>query len=701
MRKYLQMLLLIMLVGAMILGAVACTTGTPSDTKQSTAVTTNSKTPNTTSTNNTTAPNLPDTPIEGGKAKREQLTFDAAVTITEENGVANVTHADGLCYRASGYTSLEGSKLHFTKGLVLQFDSALTASEFNRFTLGYVSTQPLYGKVTYTLGDNKITDDFYLEAGTDTFSCVISQYLDKKMGKEITEMSFESCNDQPAEFALCVLRVQEYPVYSGTATTYYIENERFKLGIRLAWGGGINYLLDKECDIKSLRNLINNADTGRLIQQSYYGVIRNDEYEPGEFNGTEWCYNPIQGGDKYLNHSRIIDIVVKESSVYVKAQAMDWAKKDYLTPAYMENSYTLHEDRIEVDNRFVDFSGWTHRLCHQELPAFYTVSYLSAFSFYNGTKPWTGDTMSYRNDLNFWGDPLLIGDCTFRLRESNTETWCAWTSPTDGYGIGLYVPGIDTFKAGCYKFDNSKSANSSSTNYVAPLMNMTLKSFEPIEYSYLLTTGTVQEMRDLFTEHRDFATNESLEKSSKSMRLPDDAEILNEYYYDQSGKIPERKPEEEKPAEKPEENKLPVFDLTLNENSSLIITTRNTLVKFDSAETGTKLTVTGDDPNVTISLGDTFQASDFGKLVIVYMLPESNSPGNNVMDLFICVGSIKAPHPDARVRVSLVADGEYHTIEVDLTSKEFWTGTIHSIRIDYLDSCKPDDVIYLKSVALE
>jgi hypothetical protein len=246
MRKYLQMLLLIMLVGAMILGAVACTTGTPSDTKQSTAVTTNSKTPNTIGTNNTTAPNLPDTPIEGGKAKREQLTFDAAVTITEENGVANVTHADGLVYRASGYTSLEGSKLHFTKGLVLQFDSALTASEFNRFTLGYVSTQPLYGKVTYTLGDNKITDDFYLEAGTDTFSCVISQYLDKKMGKEITEMSFESCNDQPAEFALCVLRVQEYPVYSGTATTYYIENERFKLGIRLAWGGGINYLLDKD-----------------------------------------------------------------------------------------------------------------------------------------------------------------------------------------------------------------------------------------------------------------------------------------------------------------------------------------------------------------------------------------------------------------------------------------------------------------------
>ena len=697
MRKHLQMILLLILSTAMVMGVVACSPNTPSTTTQPSGDVSTTVTSTTTGPKDTSADVQPDVPIDNTKAERETLTFDASVTITEENGSALVTHADGLCYRANGYTSLEGNLLHFTKGLVLQFDSSLTANEFNRLTLGYISSQPLYGKVTYTLDGQSITDDFYLEAGTDTFSCVISRYLESKAGKEITEMQFESCNDQPAEFALCVLRVQDYPVYARSSSTYYIENDRFKLGIRLAWGGGINYLLDKDCEIKSLRNLINNADTGRLIQQSYYGVVRNDEYEPGEFNGTEWCYNPIQGGDKYLNHSRIIDIVVKNNSVYVKAQAMDWAKKDYLTPAYMENSYTLHEDHIEVDNRFVDFSGWTHRLCHQELPAFYTVSYLSAFSFYNGTEPWTGDTMSYRNDLNFWGDHLWMGDCTFRLRESNTETWCAWTNPTDGYGIGLYVPGIDTFKAGCYKYDNSKSANSSSTNYVAPLMNMTLKSFVPIEYSYLITTGTVEEMRALFTEHRDFATNESLKNSSSSMRISDDAEISNEYYYDQSGKIPERGTEEEKPAEKDS----PVLDLTLEKDASLLIPTSSTVVKFDSAETGTKLTVTGGDPHVTVSFGDTLEASDYGKLEIVYMLPESNSPGNNVMDLFICVGSIQAPNPNAMIRVNLVADGDYHTIEIDLTAKEFWTGKIHSIRIDYLDRCESDDVIYLKKVELK
>ena len=45
------------------------------------------------------------------------------------------------------------------------FDPANTAEAFNRFTLGYTSTQPLYGKITYAVGSKTVTDDFYLEAG--------------------------------------------------------------------------------------------------------------------------------------------------------------------------------------------------------------------------------------------------------------------------------------------------------------------------------------------------------------------------------------------------------------------------------------------------------------------------------------------------------------------------------------------------------
>lgn len=685
---------LLLLAAMMTLSLAACTqegSGDPVETTQGTQGDTD------TEPGSETEPEQPDGPVEVVKAEREQLQFDAAVSITEQEDGAHVTGADGLAYVASGYDSLEGNVLHFTKGLVLQFDTAKTAKKFNRFTLGYTSTQPLYGKVTYNIDGKTVSDDFYLEAGTDTFSCLIEKYLEGKKGAKISKMSFESCSDLPAEFALCVLRVQDYPIYGSVEDTYFIENNRYKLGIRLGWGGGINYLLDKQCPIEGIDNLVNQADTGRLIQQSYYGVIRNEEFEPGEFNDSEWCYNPVQGGDKYLNRSRIIDIVVTEQSVYIKAQPLDWALEKYLTPSYMENSYTLYEDRILVDNRFVDFSNWTHRPSQQELPAFYTVSYLSVFSFYNGTQPWTDDTLSYRHDLKFWGDPLYVGDCLFRIRQSNTETWCAWTAPGEGYGFGLYVPNVDCYKAGCYRYNNSKDAMDWATNYVAPLKTITLKSFEPVEYSYLMATGTLPEMRALFAEYRDFADNSALNKNADPMRMGDGTEAHNEYYYDSTGKVPERKPEDDQPVVKTE----PVLDLTNPADATLIIPTYSTLVKYDSAETGTRVIVTGPDPHVTIALQDAFNAEDYGTLEIVYMLPKTNSPGNNVVDVFLCAGDVKSPNGAAMIRVPVVADGEYHTLTVYLAGKSFWKGAIHSVRVDIMDQCADGDVMYVKSIALK
>ena len=160
---------------------------------------------------------------------------------------------------------------------------------------------------------------------------------------------------------------------------------------------------------------------------------------------------------------------------------------------------------------------------------------------------------------------------------------------------------------------------------------------------------------------------------------------------------PERGPEEPAPEIKTE----PVLDLTTKADATLVIPTGNTMVKFQSAEQGTLLYVTGVDPHVTVSLGDAFKAKDYSKIEIVYMLPKSNSPSNNVMDLFICVGDVTAPNPNAMIRVSLIADGEYHTAEVDLSGAAFWKGDIHSIRIDYMDQCQVGDVMYVKSFALK
>ncbi len=629
------------------------------------------------------------------KAERETLSFTPSVTITQNGGTATVTHADGLSYTAAGYTDTSNGKLTFNRELTLTFDTALTAEPFNRLTLGYTSTQPLHGTVTYALDGKTVTDDFYLEAGTDTFSCVISRYLNGKKGNGIVGMTFTACNGQSAAFALCALQTQDYPIYGVGADTYYIENPRYKLGVRLIWGDGINYLEDKESPVKQLKNLVNQADTGRLIQQSYYGVQQNAQYTPGKYNGSTWCYNPVQGGDVAQNHSRIIDIVVTEYSVYVKSQPMDWAKNNSITPSYMENTYTVYSDRIQVDNRFVDFSNWTHRSTHQELPAFYTVSYLSRFSLYNGTKPWTGDTMSYRDDLGFWGDSAYYNDCTFLLKNSNTETWCAWTNPSKDFGIGLYVPNVDSFLAGRHSFNNSMDSKNGATNYVAPVNTILLKSFEALEYSYLISTGSVEEMRDIFKANKSFSSNEALHKNYQSRRVSDTSIATNEKSYADLSK-----PTGGGSAGNTEKLGA-LLDLTIREGSSLLIASNNSAIAFHSASMGTSLTVKGEDPNVTINYGGVLSADTYKTLEITYMIPTSNSKGNGVTDLFLCAGSVTNPTADACVRQSLTADGQFHTLTVDLSGVSFWSGDINKIRFDFFDGCAVGDVMYVKSIVLK
>jgi hypothetical protein len=267
-----------------------------------------------------------------------------------------------------------------------------------------------------------------------------------------------------------------------------------------------------------------------LIQQSYYGAntltrydgsVSDPDYELGYYENGKWGYNPVRGGDKAGNPSRIVDIVVGESSLYIKGQPMDWGHDGSITPSYMENVYTLDDELICVDNRFVDFSGWTHQSVHQELPAFYTISYFDNFTYYGGSKPWTDDTLSSRNDLKYWSGEYHL-DCEFRMRESNTETWCAWTNTSSKYGIGLYVPKIDVFLAGRNSpATKSKDNMHSSTSYVTALNQILIESYSPVEYSYLLTTGKITDIRETFKENKDFATNETLLKNRFNYRIPD------------------------------------------------------------------------------------------------------------------------------------------------------------------------------------
>ena len=59
-------------------------------------------------------------------------------------------------------------------------------------------------------------------------------------------------------------------------------------------------------------------------------------------------------------------------------------------------------------------------------------------------------------------------------------------------------------------YDGSADSADPSTSFVAPLRSMIMKSFKPIEYSYLITAGSIDEIRSTFTENSTLIDNKAL-----------------------------------------------------------------------------------------------------------------------------------------------------------------------------------------------
>ena len=403
--------------------------------------------------------------------------------------------------------SADGATVKFEKQITIYVGMNVD-NGFNRYTLKYTANTPLKANVSYIYNGEKYCETFFLEASDElkSFKSFIDSYLTDGKAYGIEKFTFINTCETECTLTMSNLETELVPVLSKSMA--YIENDTFCVGAFLAWGGGLSHIEFKEDNPYGCCNLLNRYDAGRLVQQSYYGII-HEPYHVETYMNNDWPYNPVQGGDQFNNKSKLIDYRLTDTELYIKCRPRDWSKNGVFTDSYMENVYSLHGKYIRVDNRFVDFSGYQHDSNRQQkLPAFYTISALKKFSFYNGTKPWTKDTLQEERELKYW----MYFDGYFNLKKENTETWCAWTNDDENYdfGLGLYVPNISCYLAGRFMYNDSPDSSDPATNFVAPLRNMIMKSYKPIEYSYLITAGSVEEIRDTFTENSDFTDNAAL-----------------------------------------------------------------------------------------------------------------------------------------------------------------------------------------------
>ena len=99
-------------------------------------------------------------------------------------------------------------------------------------------------------------------------------------------------------------------------------------------------------------------------------------------------------------------------------------------------------------------------------------------------------------------------------------------------------------------------------------------------------------------------------------------------------------------------------------------------------------------------LGGQYDASMYPILEFTYKVTRSSSDRSYHTELFLCTGGVENATGGISTHVETVADGQWHTVRIDLSTTGYWFGTIHEIRMDFFSACEAGDTMYLKEFKL-
>lgn len=259
-----------------------------------------------------------------------------------------------------------------------------------------------------------------------------------------------------------------------------LDNGKIQVGLDPDRGACIGWLALAEDG----KNWLNHYDTGRFIQQSYYG-----DADGSDWNGRPWVYNPVQGGSWDDTPAEVVSLIQRPESLYAKIIPRHWAKPDQLCPeASMELWVTLRGFTVDVRMRMM-YTGPNHKEAkHQELPAVFVDASLDTLVFYEGEAPWTGDALTRIEP----GWPNEYG--------ASTEHWLSYVNP-DNFGVGVFSPGVSEFT--CYRYLPENAADTSAAcSYFAPIRTFALETGSVVDYHMFLTLGPLDQIRARFDEAR-------------------------------------------------------------------------------------------------------------------------------------------------------------------------------------------------------
>ncbi len=140
------------------------------------------------------------------------------------------------------------------------------------------------------------------------------------------------------------------------------------------------------------------------------------------------------------------------------------------------------------------------------------------------------------------------------------------------------------------------------------------------------------------------------------------------------------------------------LDFTKKETQAVISDPHSTIVSL--SDQGTGLTVTGGDPYVWIlysQSGTVIDTSEYSAVEITYMVPAGVSEKAEMMQVFIVCDALSEA---SSIKLPIVADGEYHTVRLELAGKAYWHDTLRGFRFDYFAWAPDGTTLYLKAITL-
>lgn len=256
----------------------------------------------------------------------------------------------------------------------------------------------------------------------------------------------------------------------------FIENNYLRLGVDLTCGGSIFYIGESLTN----RNLINHYDTGRFIQQSYYG-----KKDDSDWAGQTWCWNPIQGGGYKGEKAKIINLQYDKESLSISSIPKHWATGKDITEMLMHENIELIDSIIHIKFRMEYQGDEVHPESQQEVPAIFVDYQLKNLYFYEGDKAW--NLKKCRSLIPGWPNEY----------HNISENWAAYIDDS-GWGIGFYIPIAEEITA--YRFDANQENGSASAacSYFAPIKKFSVSKLTNFEYDVYITIGNKEQIRFRF-----------------------------------------------------------------------------------------------------------------------------------------------------------------------------------------------------------